>query len=48
VSLDAVAAVLLHELRTGRHDFIGHTLGRLACAVYWFHPLVWHGGEAAP
>ncbi|MGH7633386.1 MAG: HEAT repeat domain-containing protein, partial [Gemmatimonadaceae bacterium] len=20
---------------------VGHTLGRLACAVYWFHPLVW-------
>jgi HEAT repeat protein len=20
---------------------VGHTLGRVACAVYWFHPLVW-------
>src|SRR5204863_5436335 len=24
-----------------RHELVGHTLGRLACAVYWFHPLVW-------
>jgi hypothetical protein len=24
-----------------RHDLVGHTLGRLACALYWFHPLVW-------
>jgi beta-lactamase regulating signal transducer with metallopeptidase domain len=41
-SLDRRRAVLLHELaHVRRHDLIGHTLGRLACAVYWFHPLVW-------
>jgi len=41
-TLERRRAVLLHELaHVRRHDLIGHTLGRLACAVYWFHPLVW-------
>ncbi len=41
-SLDRRRAVLLHELaHVRRRDLLGHTLGRLVCAVYWFHPLVW-------
>ncbi len=34
--------VLFHELaHLRRRDLVGHMLGRLACAAYWFHPLVW-------
>jgi HEAT repeat protein/beta-lactamase regulating signal transducer with metallopeptidase domain len=39
---DRRRAVLFHELsHVKRHDLLGHTLGRIACALYWFHPLVW-------
>ncbi len=41
-SAERRSAVLIHELgHIRRRDLIGHTIGRIACALYWFHPLVW-------
>ncbi|MHB1313518.1 MAG: M56 family metallopeptidase, partial [Gemmatimonadaceae bacterium] len=41
-SAERRSAVLIHELgHVRRRDLVGHTLSRIACALYWFHPLVW-------
>ncbi len=41
-SAERRCAVLIHELaHVRRRDVIGHTASRVACALYWFHPLVW-------
>lgn len=33
---------IVHELEhVRRFDWASHCLARIACAVYWFHPLVW-------
>ena len=39
---DRLRAVLLHELaHVARRDYVLHLLAQAACALYWFHPLVW-------
>src|SRR5262245_23966096 len=41
-SLERRCAVLIHELaHVKRRDLMGHLVGGFACALYWFHPLVW-------
>jgi uncharacterized protein (TIGR03435 family) len=37
-----VERALIHELEhVRRYDWATHCLARVACAAYWFHPLVW-------
>ncbi len=39
---DRLRSVLLHEMaHVKRRDWPGHRLADAACALYWFHPLVW-------
>jgi TonB family protein len=39
---ERMRAILIHEMaHIARADYLWQTLGRLACAFYWFHPLVW-------
>jgi beta-lactamase regulating signal transducer with metallopeptidase domain len=41
-SMERREIVLLHELsHIARHDVPLQMVARLACAVYWFHPLAW-------
>lgn len=44
---EARHAALVHELtHIKRHDRLTQALAQLACALYWFNPLVWHAAGA--
>jgi hypothetical protein len=46
-SADARHAALVHELtHIKRRDRLTQALAQLACAIYWFNPLVWHAAAA--
>jgi len=41
-SVERIEAVLAHEFaHLQRHDCLTRMAARLACAFYWYHPLVW-------
>jgi beta-lactamase regulating signal transducer with metallopeptidase domain len=43
---DRLEAALLHELaHVRRRDWAGLILASLACALYWFNPLVWYAAR---
>lgn len=45
---DLRCAVVLHELaHVARWDALAQLVEQIACAVYWFIPLVWHGARRA-
>ncbi|QDT46410.1 Regulatory protein BlaR1 [Symmachiella dynata] len=45
-SEDCRRAVLLHELaHIQRGDWLSQVISHTACALYWFHPLVWFVGR---
>jgi TonB family protein len=45
-SADEMSAVVRHEAaHVSRHDCQALLIAELACAVYWFHPLVWYAAR---
>jgi beta-lactamase regulating signal transducer with metallopeptidase domain/DUF4097 and DUF4098 domain-containing protein YvlB len=44
---ERMRVALLHELaHIARHDHASQLVAQLACALYWFHPLVWFASRA--